>query len=97
MVAAERGQRRYVVEGRVQGVWFRAETRREALRLGIDGWVRNRSDGSVEVLAQGSPTQLDRLEAWLAEGPPLASVIHVACSEEEPGEVLSGFDIAPTR
>lgn len=66
-----------VVRGRVQGVWYRGSAREEALRLGIRGWARNRPDGSVEILAQGSAAAIDRFVAWCHEGPPLARVSSV--------------------
>lgn len=67
-------QRRYRVEGRVQGVWFRESTRREAAPRGITGHAINLSDGAVEVWACGDERALDLLERWLAKGPPLARV-----------------------
>jgi len=66
--------RLFTVQGRVQGVWFRDSTRREAERLGITGHAKNLMDGSVEVLASGSSSALDELAAWLRQGPPLAAV-----------------------
>ena len=78
--AADGGPRcaaRFVVRGRVQGVFFRASTRAEALRLGLDGHARNLPDGSVEVVAAGAPAALRELEQWLALGPPLARVAGV--------------------
>jgi len=69
--------RQFTVHGRVQGVWFRDSTRREAERLGITGHAVNLPDGSVEVLACGAPDALAGLENWLHEGPPLASVVRV--------------------
>ena len=63
-----------VVRGRVQGVSFRAFTASVARRLGLAGWVRNRPDGSVEVLAEGAPSDLEALVSRLHEGPPLARV-----------------------
>jgi acylphosphatase len=68
---------RFIVSGLVQGVFFRASTRAEALRLGITGHARNLRDGSVEVVAYGDDVALDRLAAWLEEGPPLARVASV--------------------
>ena len=65
---------RFLVRGKVQGVWFRASTREQALALGLHGVARNLHDGSVEVRAFGSARALDALEAWLALGPPLARV-----------------------
>jgi acylphosphatase len=69
--------RLFTVHGRVQGVWFRDSTRREAARLGISGHAINLPNGNVEVLAVGTATQLDALEAWLHEGPPMAQVTRV--------------------
>ena len=65
---------RAVVHGRVQGVWFRDSTACRAYALGVAGWVRNLSDGSVEVHAEGESTAVDRLVAFLQDGPPRARV-----------------------
>ena len=62
------------VSGRVQGVFFRVETRRRALQLGLRGWVRNVPDGRVEVLISGAGAAVDAMRQWLAVGPPLAMV-----------------------
>lgn len=69
---------RWLVSGRVQGVGFRAATRREALRLGLSGHARNLPDGRVEVAAAGAPHALRALREWLARGPALARVDAVA-------------------
>lgn len=66
--------RRLIVRGVVQGVGFRHATRREAQRLGLRGWVRNRADGSVEAVADGDESRLDALERWARRGPPAALV-----------------------
>ena len=66
-----------VVRGRVQGVFFRASTQREAKRLGLAGWVRNRPDGTVELLAEGEEETLKELVAWSHHGPTSARVEHV--------------------
>lgn len=76
-MAAEPVAARFVVSGRVQGVGFRAATRREAQRLGLDGHAVNLPDGRVEVLAQGTAQSLEALAAWLQRGPPLARVERV--------------------
>ena len=73
--------RRWCVSGRVQGVFFRASTQEEARRLGLTGYARNQPDGSVEVVAVGSPAALDQLEEWLAEGPRMARVDRVEAEE----------------
>ncbi len=69
--------RLFTVHGRVQGVWFRDSTRKEAERLGITGYAINLPDGNVEVLAWGARETLEVLEAWLHEGPPMARVSQV--------------------
>ncbi len=66
--------RRFVVNGHVQGVWFRASTRQQAERLGLSGHAVNLPDGSVEVVACGADKALDELAAWLRHGPDLARV-----------------------
>jgi len=80
------------VRGRVQGVWFRESTRLEAEKLGVNGWVRNCPDGSVEAVLEGTPEAVRRLEAWCGRGPTAARVVEVRVSEEPPtGEV--GFRV----
>jgi acylphosphatase len=76
----DRETRRYVVSGRVQGVGFRWFVEREAATLGITGWVRNRDDGRVEVMATGTRDQLSALHGRLREGPRAARVDEVAVS-----------------
>lgn len=68
---------RAIVSGDVQGVFYRATTRRRAEELGITGWARNRPDGSVEVMACGEEEQVRALEAWLWQGSPQSSVTAV--------------------
>ncbi len=72
--------RRYLIQGRVQGVGFRWFVEREAATLGITGWVRNREDGRVEVMATGTREQLAALHGRLREGPRAARVEEVAVS-----------------
>ncbi len=72
-----------VVHGRVQGVWYRDSMRREAERLAVCGWVRNRSDGAVEAMLQGEAVAVEALLTWAQRGPPLAKVDRV---EVSPGE-----------
>lgn len=81
---------RCVVGGRVQGVFFRASTREQALRLGLTGYARNLPDGRVEVLACGSPDAVAQLRDWLRAGPPMAEVSGIAC-EPVAFQHLSGF------
>jgi acylphosphatase len=83
---------RFIVTGKVQGVFYRASTREQALALGIGGHAENRPDGSVEVLASGSAQALDALERWLRKGPPMAAVATVG-REDLPEQGLRGFQI----
>ncbi len=85
-----RQARRFWISGRVQGVWFRAGTREQALALGLSGYARNLLDGRVEVLAQGEPAALDALQRWLQRGPPLARVERVDVESCGP-ETCEGF------
>ena len=62
------------IRGRVHGVFFRANAVREAAKLGLMGWVRNLNDGSVEVLAEGEKSGLEKFLEWLHSGPPAAKV-----------------------
>ncbi len=82
------------VTGIVQGVFFRGETRRQATKLGLDGYVRNMPDGTVEVVAEGNDHRVEELIAWCRKGPPHARVDDVAVVEEEPSGGESGFRIA---
>lgn len=77
---------RFSVHGRVQGVYFRQSTADRARELGLNGWVRNCTDGSVEGLAAGAPAALEALHGWLHHGPPAARVDRVDWlpSDEQP-------------
>lgn len=79
---------RFVVSGRVQGVFFRQSAVELANRLGLDGWVRNRADGRVDGLASGAPEAVEQFRSWLRRGPPAARIERVewAPAEEEPDE-----------
>ena len=85
--------RRFLVRGRVQGVGFRWFVEREAHILSIAGWVRNNSDGAVEVLAQGTRDQLSALRSRLQEGPRAARVDQVDESEAKASDSLTTFRI----
>jgi acylphosphatase len=76
---------KFIISGRVQGVFFRASTRDEALRLGLTGHAKNLADGSVEVVACGNDAGLAELERWLRLGPPLARVTRVERSDIDAG------------
>jgi acylphosphatase len=88
---------RLLIFGRVQGVGYRAWTAQRARKLGLTGWVRNLADGSVECVAQGPRSALDRLVAACHGGPPLARVTRVESSEIVGGEAFSAFRQRPTE
>jgi acylphosphatase len=85
-------RRRVVVHGRVQGVFFRDSTRRQAEKARVAGWVRNRGDGTVEAVFEGEDDAVARIVDWVREGPGHADVERVEVTEEEP-EGLSGFQV----
>ncbi len=83
---------RFLIEGRVQGVFFRASTREQARRLGLAGIARNLADGRVEVIAAGEPDAIETLAGWLHHGPPQARVERVERLAWT-GPVPPGFEI----
>lgn len=83
---------RVVVQGRVQGVYFRESTRRTAEELGLAGWVRNRDDGGVEAVFEGSAEAITQAVAWARNGPPGAHVTSLTETAETP-DGLTGFAI----
>ncbi len=83
----ERVTRRFLVTGKVQGVYFRHSTRLEAERLAIRGIARNLPDGSVEVIAHGTLTAVESLREWLHRGPKMARVAAVTELEPPPRDV----------
>ena len=87
---------RLMIHGRVQGVGFRWWAREEARRLGLDGWVRNRADGSVELLAAGPAVAVAELVELCGRGPPAARVTAIDRSDASPDEATPGFDTRPT-
>ncbi len=80
------------MRGRVQGVFFRDGVRAEARALGVAGWARNRMDGTVEAVFEGSPAAVERLIEWCRTGPPRARVDGVEV-HWEPAEHLAGFRV----
>jgi acylphosphatase len=82
--------RKFIVHGKVQGVWFRESTRKVAVHLGLSGHAINLPDGTVEVLARGEAAALDELARWLRQGPPMASVDDLHQCEYQQ-EITSGF------
>lgn len=85
-------RRRILVDGRVQGVFFRDSCRRQALRAGVAGWARNLHDGRVEVVVEGRPEAVDTMVGWCRAGPPDALVTATEVMEEE-AEGLRGFSV----
>ena len=81
------------ITGRVQGVYFRDFTRREALRLGLKGWVRNLPDGRVEAVAEGEEERVEELIRLCHRGPPLAIVRDVRIQREPPTDGFETFTI----
>lgn len=92
MVTPGTVRRRVLVDGRVQGVFYRDTCRTLARQAGVSGWARNRADGSVEVVLEGGPEVVDRLVAWCRTGPAHAVVTSVEVTDEEP-EGISGFSV----
>ncbi len=80
------------ITGKVQGVWYRESTRKEAERHGLDGWVRNREDGSVEAFFDGPDEAVDRMLDWCHEGPPGAEVSAIEHLEDVE-EHVRGFEV----
>jgi acylphosphatase len=84
---------RVVISGHVQGVGFRISCQREAERLGIAGWIRNRWDGGVEAHFEGPADSVDGLVRWCYHGPPAAHVLGVEVHDAPPGGPLHGFHV----
>ena len=91
--------RRLFIQGRVQGIGFRWQMANEAKKLGLGGWVRNRSDGSVEALLIGPLETVDALTVWAHRGPSQARVDRVICQDEPDNsdERMGTFSQRPTR
>jgi acylphosphatase len=83
------------ITGRVQGVGFRYSMQHEAARLGVNGWVRNRRDGSVEALVQGSAEAIAAITEWARRGPPGGQVASLTVSEAAP-EAATSFELRAT-
>jgi acylphosphatase len=83
-----------LILGFVQGVNFRYYTTQTARRIGVTGWVRNRADSTVEVVAEGTRPQLDELLEFLSHGPPSARVDQVQTKWEDPTGEYTNFEVA---
>jgi len=81
------------VHGTVQGVYYRTAARAEGVRLGLRGWVRNVSDGTVTLRLQGNPAAVDVMLGWCRVGPPAARVDWLDVSDAAPDEALSDFEV----
>jgi acylphosphatase len=89
----EKIRARAVISGRVQGVFFRVETKRAADRIGVYGWVRNRRDGTVEAVFEGDKDRVDAVLEWCKEGPPHAHVVDLDVSWNDYKGEFQGFEI----
>ena len=90
---ADRVRKRVVVRGEVQGVFFRDSTRDEAQARGVRGWVRNRSDGAVEAVFEGSAEAVDAMVEWCRSGPSRAQVEDMDVSLEPETDDFDGFEV----
>jgi len=82
-----------IIHGRVQGVCYRIETKREADRIGVCGWVRNRKDGTVEAVFEGDAGRIAAMLEWCKKGPPLCAVTRVEVQWSESSGEFEGFEI----
>ncbi|WP_420404103.1 acylphosphatase [Nisaea sp.] len=87
---------RVVISGRVQGVWYRGWTVGEAAAAGLDGWVRNRSDGTVEAVFSGPSDRVAAMIEACRDGPPAARVTGIECFDDTDPPAQSGFLQRPT-
>lgn len=88
---------RVIVRGKVQGVGFRAYTDMQAQALKLNGWVRNRRDGTVEAMLSGEKAVIERMLIALRVGPPHSAVINVRSEPEDGAVVEPGFRVLPTE
>ena len=82
-----------IISGKVQGVWFRANTKQKAEQLGLTGWVRNTSDGNVEAVFEGGKNDIQEMLDWCHHGPPLSKVENVEVKNESPTNGFDSFSI----
>jgi acylphosphatase len=90
---AEHLRAQVIIHGIVQGVFFRASTRDEAIRIGVGGWVRNLPDGTVQALFEGEKKKVEEIIGWCHKGPPGARVISVDITWEPYEGEYRHFDI----
>ena len=94
---ADKKSVRAIIKGRVQGVNFRMETWRAAEDIGVYGWVRNKSDGTVEALIEGDSARVDQMLQWCQKGPPVAQVTDIEVTEEIYQGELKDFSVRYTN
>ncbi|MCL1634408.1 acylphosphatase [Luteimonas sp. SX5] len=85
---------RFLVRGKVQGVFFRASAREQALTLGLRGYAKNLLDGRVEVLAVGDADRIETLAQWLRHGPPMAQVYAIERSDIDEPAIAGDFQVS---
>lgn len=81
------------VYGKVQGVWFRANTKQKAEQLGVTGWVKNTTHGAVEAIFEGEENCIKEMIEWCKNGPPQANVENIEIKEQNPTNGFDGFSI----
>lgn len=86
-------QMQVIIEGMVQGVFYRASTRDRAQILGLKGWVKNMPDRTVHALFQGNPETIEQMIEWCWQGPPASRVDNVTTKELKPGTLFSDFEV----
>jgi acylphosphatase len=82
-----------IVEGKVQGVYFRTYAQAEAQKIGVAGWVRNRPDGNVEAALEGESDKVDMMIEWCKTGSPMSQISRVLVAEEKPLNEKGTFNI----
>jgi len=82
-----------IIKGKVQGVCYRMETRRAAIKMGVNGWVRNLKDGSVEAVFEGDESAVNQLLKWCWQGPASAKVENIETQKEDYLNEFNSFDI----
>lgn len=84
---------RLLVQGKVQGVFFRENTKQKAQELGLTGWVKNTDEGAVEAVFEGEKEKVSEIVEWLKNGPPLAKVENVEIEWQEYQNEFTGFQV----
>lgn len=97
MSETERLRVHVAIEGKVQGVWFRAWTQEQAVKRGLSGWVRNRRDGTVEAMFEGLPEVVEAMIHACWDGPPAARVQAVRVEPIPADPPIEGFEVLPSQ